>query len=129
MRLLCIHPGASISTADIYNGYVEAFQDLGHEVSGYLLDRRIEIAGGWLKAMWLRSDRQLPKPSTASILYWSGFPAIEMALRQTGVERDTLAGQPGVFQVFSDVLLGQMYPILKHRIRSRGGFTLRSRKR
>jgi spore maturation protein CgeB len=41
MRILVVHPGPDYSVADVYNGYAEAFAQLGHQVRGFNLNDRI----------------------------------------------------------------------------------------
>lgn len=41
MRILVAHPGASFSTADVYNGWVEALTGLGQQVAEYNLNDRM----------------------------------------------------------------------------------------
>ena len=45
MRLLCVQPGASYSTADVFNGMVKSLRNQGHDIVQYALDSRIGI---WL---------------------------------------------------------------------------------
>jgi hypothetical protein len=42
MRLLCVQPGASFSTSDVYDGMVGALKRAGHDVQEYRLDARVE---------------------------------------------------------------------------------------
>lgn len=44
MKLLCVHPGASFSTSDVYTGLTEALKRRGHDVQEYRLDWRIADA-------------------------------------------------------------------------------------
>jgi spore maturation protein CgeB len=48
MRFLVVHPGPAWSVADVYNGYVEALEGLGQNVSTFNLDARLTL---WSRAM------------------------------------------------------------------------------
>lgn len=81
-RLLCIAPGASMSTVDVFNGFVPALQGLGCEVKQYLLDGRISRSGAWLSYLWRRNGRKPEeRPTHGDIVYWASEGALEMALR------------------------------------------------
>ena len=41
MRILVVHPGPAWSVADVYQGYVEALEDLGQQVATFNLDARL----------------------------------------------------------------------------------------
>lgn len=84
MRLLLVHPGASYSTADVYNGYLGALQAQGHILHEYRLDGRIEFWGGVHKRAYQKARREKPdivKPTPADTLYRAGVEALERALR------------------------------------------------
>ena len=83
MRLLCVHPGASYSTADVFYGYVAALEAQGHEIIHYQLDGRIAAAGAWLKYQITRARRQGREFSytTADVIYKASVDCIERALR------------------------------------------------
>lgn len=49
MRLLCVHPGATFSTADVYNGMTKALKRAGHDVQEYRLDARVDEMHDYLK--------------------------------------------------------------------------------
>jgi spore maturation protein CgeB len=72
MKIFAIQPGASTSTADVYNGLVCGLKDLGHEIVNYQLDTRIARAGHWLEFCWQEANKknpEIPKPTTADILF------------------------------------------------------------
>jgi spore maturation protein CgeB len=72
VRLFCLQPGSSISTADVFNGLVGGLEQLGHEVMNYQLDSRIARAGHWLNFCWeeaKKKDPEIVEPSTADILF------------------------------------------------------------
>lgn len=82
MKIFCIHPGASTSTADVYTGIARALESQGHELVKYNLDRRIMQAGGYLR--WVhknvtKSGVAMDKPTPADSLYWSHADAIMRA--------------------------------------------------
>lgn len=84
MRVLCIHPGASYSTADVYNGIVDALSRHGVEIIRYALDARIYHAGSWLELAYRRKKKiapDTPKPTSADVQYHASLGAIERALR------------------------------------------------
>jgi spore maturation protein CgeB len=64
--MLLVHPGASISTADVYRGYRDALAAQGHELREYLLDARIDEAGAFLTRRYRKAG--LPKPSAKLII-------------------------------------------------------------
>ncbi len=82
MKLLLAHPGASVSTVDVYNGYVKALKAQGHEIISFALDGRISAASSFLMNAWKRvSDKGVPSPTTADILYQASQGLIEKTLR------------------------------------------------
>ncbi len=84
MRLLLVHPGASWSTHDVYQGVSYGLQQHGVQVSHYRLDQRIEAAHKALHALWRvkkREQADLPKPNGTDTMYHAGVGALEMALR------------------------------------------------
>lgn len=84
MKLLMVHPGASMSTADVYDGLVDALRARDHTLWEYALDGRIELAGAYLDYVWKRSTRngnKFDKPSTSDILYRAGEELVTRALR------------------------------------------------
>lgn len=81
MKILLVHPGASWSIADVFNGYHKALQKAGHEIIDYALDGRITCAGSWLIHCWKQSGLGLDqKPGPADIMYLSGQGIMEKAL-------------------------------------------------
>lgn len=89
MKLLCVHPGASFSTHDVYVGLTEGLRERGHQIYEYALDGRIAAAGGWLSYCWKKGGKTLPQPTPADILYKAGCELVERALRIHD-ERDPL---------------------------------------
>jgi hypothetical protein len=81
MKLLCVHPGASSSTHDVYVGMTEALKERGHEVWDYSLDSRIERAGAWLTYCWKRGKKALPQPTAGDIIYKASEELVARALR------------------------------------------------
>lgn len=82
--MLLVHPGASWSTADVYDGLLYGLRHHGVTVEQYRLDTRIEASAKALHALWRqkkKDDPTLVKPNTADIMYHAGIGALEMALR------------------------------------------------
>jgi spore maturation protein CgeB len=85
LRVLLIHPGASWSTADVYDGLRFGLKHHGVEVIPYRLDERIGWAQRCLNGLWrMKSKTQpdLPKPNVADLQYHASVGALEMALRR-----------------------------------------------
>lgn len=84
MKLLLVHPGASVSTHDVYVGVSEALTTLGHTVVEYAMDGRIAMAGRLLELQWRAQRRRgliFPRPNPADITYQAGVNVLERALR------------------------------------------------
>lgn len=85
MKVMLVHPGASIATHDVYVGYRDALRALGVEVVEYLLDDRLNIAQRHLKTMFAYADRHLPraerrKPTSAQVMWQACCDLIPRAL-------------------------------------------------
>lgn len=81
MKILLVHPGASMSTADVHRGLKTALEIAGHQIYDYALDGRIERSGAWLEYCWRKGGKVTPRPTAADIQYHSGEPIIARALR------------------------------------------------
>lgn len=84
MKLLCIQPGASYSTADVFAGYWRALEAQGHDLLYYGLDQRLDRARSWLRHQWRqqrRVDPALVRPTPADMVYQASVGAVEAALR------------------------------------------------
>lgn len=84
MRLLLVHPGASWSTHDVYDGLLYGFRLHQQDVITYRLDTRIDWSKRALHGHWRikkKAEPDLPKPNKADVLYHAGVGALEMALR------------------------------------------------
>lgn len=84
LRILLTHPGASWSTADVYDGLLYGLRAQGAWVDQYRLDTRIEASHKALHWLWRtkkKTQPDLPKPNTADVIYHAGVGALEMALR------------------------------------------------
>lgn len=81
LKLLVVHPGASMSTADVYIGLTTALRSRGHEIYEYSLDQRIERSGAWLTYCWRKGGKSVSQPSAADILYHAGEELVSRALR------------------------------------------------
>jgi spore maturation protein CgeB len=98
LRVLLAHPGASWSTADVYEGLIYGLRAHGVTVIPYRLDTRIEASTKALHWLWRtkkKTDPTLEKPNTADVMYHAGVGIVEMALRE----------QPDVVLVVSAMLL------------------------
>lgn len=85
LRVLLCHPGASWSTADVYDGLYYGLKHHGVSVEPYRLDTRIEASNKALHWLWRtkkKDDPALVKPNVADVMYHAGIGALEMALRQ-----------------------------------------------
>lgn len=82
-KVLLVGAGAGYSTKDLEMGFYEAFQELGVELSYYMLDRRLFVAKQWLMYNWkhLLGEDPLRKPGWPDVIYRGGIEALEMALR------------------------------------------------
>lgn len=83
MKLFCIHPGATFSTADVHNGIVRGLEKQGHEVLRYNLDGRIYQSGAWLQWCYRQAKKggvQTDKPNPGDVLYHACGDAILKAL-------------------------------------------------
>lgn len=84
MRILVVHPGASWSTADVYDGLTYGLRFHGAVVEQYRLDTRIEASVKSLHHLWRtkkKTEPGLTKPNKADVMYHAGIGALEMALR------------------------------------------------
>lgn len=85
MRVLLVHPGASWSTADVFDGLNYGLQEHGVQVVPYRLDQRIPFAHRWVHGMWRQKRKdnpELEKPQTVDVMYHAAVGALEMALRR-----------------------------------------------
>lgn len=85
LRVLLLHPGASWSTADVYDGLLFGLKAHGVYVEPYRLDKRIESSRKALSALYRmrrKEDASLLPPNTADWMYHASVGALEMALRQ-----------------------------------------------
>jgi len=81
VKILAVHPGASIATHDVHTGLRDALRARGHEVAEYALDARIERSGAWLNYCWRRGGKVVDKPGPADILYHAGEELVARSLR------------------------------------------------
>jgi len=85
LRVLLVHPGASWSTADVYDGLLYGLRYHGITVITYRLDTRIEYSQRVLNFHWRqrrKQDPSLQRPSPADIVYHAASDAVVMALRE-----------------------------------------------
>ena len=81
MRIVLVHPGASMSTADVWSGLKAGLQARGHVIYDYALDARIERSGAWLNYCWHKGGKALERPGSSDILYHAGEELVARALR------------------------------------------------
>src|SRR5678815_3044190 len=84
VKILLVHPGASWSTADVFDGLNYGLKENGVQVEHYRLDKRIAVSHAALFTAWRKMKKEepdLPKPNQADIMYHAGVGALEMALR------------------------------------------------
>lgn len=84
LRVLLVHPGASWSTADVYDGLLYGLRAHGVFVDQYRLDTRIESSRKSLHALFRmkrKAQPDLEKPNEVDVMYHAGVGALEMALR------------------------------------------------
>lgn len=84
MRILLVHPGATWSTADVYDGLLHGLRHHGVTVITFRLDKQIQASSNALKSLWRirsRDEPNLPKPNAADVSYHAGVGSLEMALR------------------------------------------------
>jgi len=84
LRVLVVHPGATTSTHDVYEGLMEGLASQPVEVQDWALDERIEAAGGYLTYLHKRlQGRGITShaPTPGQILYRAGAELVERALR------------------------------------------------
>lgn len=84
MRIMVVHPGASHSTADVYDGMIGALEATEHTIIHYELGDRLYWSGAFLNYVWRKQKKQgieREKPTTADISYLACSGIIERALR------------------------------------------------
>lgn len=84
LKLLVVHPGASWSVSDVFDGLTYGLRAHGVEVINYRTDQRIALSRKMLNDRWKQQkvDRpDLPKPTQADVIYGASKDALEMALR------------------------------------------------
>lgn len=84
IRILLVHPGASWSTCDVYDGLLHGLRTHGAIVEQYRLDTRIPWSVHALRTYWeLRKEGEpdLPEPNNHDFMYHAGVGALEMAMR------------------------------------------------
>jgi hypothetical protein len=84
--MLCIHPGSSHATADVYDGIVDGLMACGVQVVEYALGPRLVGARQWLRLAHrshVRTGGPMKDhpPSDEDTLYLAGQGALERALR------------------------------------------------
>lgn len=84
-RVLVVHPGASWSTADVYDGLTYGLRSWGVEVLEYRLDGRLEHEHRSTAALYRRAKRlhkQVPKPTRLDTVYKASEGMVAMALKE-----------------------------------------------
>jgi spore maturation protein CgeB len=80
-RILTVHPGASWSTADVYNGIRFGLEAHGVQTFGYNLDVRIARSAQWLHWNWKRSGKQGDRPTPRDCQYHAASGLLERSFR------------------------------------------------
>lgn len=101
MKILLVHPGASMSTADVHTGLYNGLKAHGAEVWEYALDARIEMSGAWLTYCWRKGGKTVTQPTSGDIIYHAGAELLTRALR---VMPDVVLVVSGMF-LHPDVLV------------------------
>jgi spore maturation protein CgeB len=113
VKLLCVHPGASFSTADVYNGLTPALARRGHDIQEYRLDWRIneatEIIG------WRERRRKKAQGADYQELPGGPMPHIIRHASMTLLEA-TLTVNPHCLLIFSAMFLHPEAMILLRRM-------------
>lgn len=91
MRLLCVNPGASYSTMDVYTGMVPELRKLGIEIHEYDLGARLELSGRFLNMVYRQRIKNTPpqlreqvtkdKYTAGDVVYKASIEILERALR------------------------------------------------
>jgi len=83
LRVLLVGAGASFSTKDVEDGYLQALRTLaGVDVKFYSLEARLQLAHTWLKQLWrARGKPPDQRPTWPDTVYRASIEAFEMALR------------------------------------------------
>jgi hypothetical protein len=81
LRVLLVHPGASVATHDVFVGLKAGLLAHGATVYDYALDGRIERSGQYLHYCWRKGKKAVDRPSHADVLYHAGEPLVARALR------------------------------------------------
>ncbi len=81
MKILIVHPGASMSTADVARGLTAGLKARNHAIWEYALDARIERSGAWLTYCWRKGGKSVSQPTQSDILYHAGEELVARALR------------------------------------------------
>jgi len=84
-RVMVVHPGASWSTSDVYDGLLYGLRHWGVEVLEYRLDGRLEHEHKTMAALYRRAKRlhkQVPKPTRVDTVYRASEGMAAMALKE-----------------------------------------------
>ena len=76
MRILIAAPGHSVSTVDVYTGYLNALKAMGHEVSGFDYHLRLAFYDVAIEA-WLKRNENFKAGPAEKFLLASEALAIE----------------------------------------------------
>jgi hypothetical protein len=71
MKVLCVQPGSTFSTADVFDGLTGALSRAGHDVQEYRLDYRIEEAceyQGWRERRRRKAQPETPHRKPAQLM-------------------------------------------------------------
>lgn len=82
-KILVVHPGASWSTADVFDGLMHGLRHWGADVVEYRLDGRLEHEHQSMGALYRRAKRahkEVPKPTKVDTVYKASEGAVNKAL-------------------------------------------------
>ena len=101
LTALLIQPGAAWSTADLYNGYRDAWKAAGHTIVEYALDKRVNAARSWLAYQYHHAGEGARAPTHNDALYLASFESVIKALAHDVDWTVVFSGRmfhPGVFR-------------------------------
>lgn len=81
MRIVLCHPGADMSTSDVWRGLNDGLKSLGHDVYDYALSARIAASAQYFDHVWRKGKKQAPRPTNTDILYHAGCELVTRSLR------------------------------------------------
>lgn len=81
MKILCVEPGPSHSTIDVYNGLVKGLREVGHQVGVFALHNRIQHADQCLQLRWeAAGSPEANKPGANEVVFHASGEIVQYAL-------------------------------------------------